>query len=102
YFCGQKYERNENKSCLFYFSLRLAHSREGLVLGSTQAPKCFSRFKRSCRSCLSHKPCTAQTDSACPLLIPRHAERLRLKAFALPQCLLCTELLPDLGKTGGR
>jgi len=36
-----------------------------------------------------------------PQLIPRHAERLRLKAFALPQCLLCAGLLPDLGKTGG-
>src|SRR5699024_694788 len=77
-------------------------SRGSLVLGGTQGPRCFSRFKRSFRSFLSHKPCTAQADSAFPLLIPIHAERLRLKAFPLPQGPLCAGLLTDLGKTGGR
>src|SRR5699024_9182464 len=70
-------------------------------LGRTQGPKCFPRFERSRPSSLSHKPCTAQADSAFPLHIPIHAERLRLKAFSLSQRRLCAELLPDLGKTGG-
>ena len=51
---------------IFVFLWRPAHDRGGLVLGGTQGPKCFSRFKRSCPSSLSRKPCTAQADSAFP------------------------------------
>src|SRR5699024_10033130 len=58
------------------------------------------RVPRSCRSISPTSPAQHRLTPHFPLLIPIHAERLRLKAFSLPQCLLCAGRLPDLGKTG--
>src|SRR5699024_3176766 len=63
---------------IFVFLWRPAHDRGGLVLGGTQGPKCFSRFKRSFRTFLPTSPAQHRLTPHFPLLIPKHAERLRL------------------------
>src|SRR5699024_1673848 len=69
----------DKQSVTFFINLLSLISREGLVLGGTQGPKCFSRFERSRPSSLSRKPCTAQADSAFP---PSSSQYMR-SGFAL-------------------